>query len=304
MRMTQEQETALYDQPDLGIENESWDIGDEWIDRLAEYEPVEEVDPYLYVMGLDPGGTTGVAMLRIDTTDDKVKPELIYLHQIVDGRYGFKEWFEGSTIADNVIVVSEQWVERHIKGADREPIYIEGGMHMLWGEENVEWQTPDKKELIPDEWLKKNNLWTEGKRHQMDALKHAFAYLRNQEHSATLDSLSGKDEEAMAQPGEAQAAQITDGADAGAEASEGEAEGAGTAEAEASEGRGTVEVEIAQADEPGDDSEGRGPGNGGIVGNGEVDDDKKNRTKRSRNGAFAGYNPPEYESGGVTLLDD
>lgn len=284
----------------------SW-LDDDWINHIDDYEPVVVEDPYQYVLGLDPGGTTGVACLRIDTRDEKAKPELIYLHQIADGRYGFKTFFNGSTIAENVTVVSEKWKERNIKGADREPQYIEGGIHMLWGDENVVWQYPDQKELIPDDFLKKNNLWTEGKRHQMDALKHALAYLRNEGHSGTLDSLTDESGEAepIAQPGQADASQLDQGQ---GESGDGEAEGGAPgnmqeimeaiqalaeAAAEAGEATGshtpTAEEMQAAAE--------------AYNGTQDAPEDTRKRTKRERNGAFAGFNPAE-ESGGVTLLDD
>lgn len=236
----------------------------------------EEVDPYIFVMGLDPGGTTGVAMVRVDTRDEELNPELIYLHQIPDGRYGFKDWFADSVIEDNVIIVSEKWRERHIKGADREPMYIEGGIHMLWGDENVVYQTPDYKELVPDEWLVENNLWTENGRHQMDALKHVFAYLRNDGHSATVKSLAGESDEPMAEPGAAENAQLE----------QGESHHEATS---ASEGQSQGE---------------NGPGSGSSA-EAEDEEELSRRTARKRNGVFAGFNPVEWEETQMkTLFED
>lgn len=293
-----------------------YEYSNEWLDEyLKEIETVQEpeADPYQYILGLDPGETTGVAMLRIDTRDDKVKPELVYLHQITGGRYGFKDWFAGSVVSENLVIVSEKWRERNIKGANREPQYIEGAMHMLWDDDNIEYQFPDVKELIPDQWLKDNNLWTEGKRHQMDAQKHAWAYLRNQEHSATLDSLSGEDQEPMAQPGTGQKAQIEDGTPEDGDGDGGEGgtpQDAAEAFAQAMQELADAVQEAAEAmealgsgqgDGEADSGEPRGPGAGGY-GSDETEDTRK-RTKRSRNGAFAGFNPVDYEEG-TTLLDD
>lgn len=346
------------------IEDTDWSIYE---------EPEAEPDPFMYILGLDPGGTTGVAMLRIDTTDDKINPELVYLHQIADGRYGFKDWFLGSKVNPKLIIVSEKWKERNVKGANREPQYIEGSMHMLWDDDNIVYQYPDQKELIPDEWLKENNLWTPDKRHQMDALKHAFAYLRNEEHSATLESLSnmgepddgeGNKPEPMAQPGDAERATIgnddepapgdepgedEDGTEAGegqdGAESDGEGDGgtdtpkpgskpqngaealaeamkAGAKLAEAAkamqemaEGAGEAAEAIeglAKAldginSEYDDDYEPIGPGSGGGEG-WEIDPNNEvethgTRTRRERNGAFAGFNPEGYDQG-VSLLDD
>lgn len=306
---------------------DNWEIGDDWIDNIE--IPVEEVDPYLYFMGMDPGGTTGIAMLRILAEDEKAKPELIYLHQIEDGRYGFKEFFAGSTIDSNLTVVSEKWRERNVKGANREPQYIEGGIHMLWGEENVEWQYPDVKDVITDEYLKSQNLWTEGKPHQMDALRHVLAYLRNSGHAGTLDTMNPDGSgETIAQPGEAQDAQLPQSGQG--EPGEGEdgAEGQGTTFEQAMEALTQAAQEMAQAaEQTGDDfqefadamGDPQGVGEGEPVADADfippappegwggfapVADDGLNRSRRERNGAFAGFNPVDYEDEGTTLLDD
>lgn len=280
---------------------DEFELTDEWLaDLLIEEE--EQADPYIYILGLDPGGTTGVAMLRIDSRDDKINPELIYLHQITDGRYGFKEFFEGSEVRDNVIVVSEKWKERNVKGADREPQYIEGGMHMLWGDDNIEYQYPDMKPLVPDEWLKENNLWTENRRHQMDALKHAFAYLRNQEHSATLESLAGEpgEGEPMAEPGAAEQAQLADPSGTpqdGESAGEGEGEGEGESQS-FEELLAQIIEDLQDGADSGEDDRGAGSGQG-AGGYGGYEESKAKRSERELNGAFAGFNPTEED---VTVL--
>lgn len=284
---------------------ESW-IDDNWYENIE--EPEEFYDPYLYIMGMDPGGTTGVAMLRIDSEDEKAKPELIYLHQIEDGRYGFKEFFGGSAIGPNLTVVSEKWRERNVKGANREPQYIEGGIHMLWGDENVEWQYPDVKDVITDEYLKSQNLWTEGKPHQMDALRHALAYLRNSGHGGTLDTMNPDGNgETIAQPGEADEAQLGQG-----QGEPGESEPnfdevmeamaqAMQAMADAAEVTQEFIEAVGQFDEA---TEAEGNTEASAGGFAEVKDDGRERSKRERNGAFAGFNPADYEEGGTTLLDD
>lgn len=298
--MTEEEWTAWVDG---AVDVDGFHLSDDWLTQV-EWEPEAPVDPYIYIIGLDPGGTTGVACLRLyagPEVEDPIKdskPELGYLHQIADGRYGFKTFFGGSEIAENVIIVSEKWKERNVKGADREPQYIEGGIHMLWGEESVEWQYPDKKELIPDEWLKEQNLWTEGHRHQMDALKHAFAYLRNSGNSATLESLSGKSEETMAQPGDAENAQLGEpqegaGASNLAEAMQGLAE----AVQAATEAMEATPADAAQGEFGEAHSE-------SLEHNGHADtpEDNRERTRREVNGAFAGYNPANEETESATVL--
>jgi len=285
------------------LQTQEFELEDRWWEKIEYAEPV--IDPYAYIIGMDPGGTTGVACVRIDTLDPTAKPELIYLHQIPDGRYGFKEFFKGSEIGPNLTVISEKWKERNIKGADREPQYIEGGIHMLWGEESVVWQYPDQKELIPDQWLKDNNLWTEGKRHQMDALKHVFAYLRNSGNSATLESLSDKSEGTMAQPGEAEAAQLgEDGSPADMsqmiEALKGIAEAMEAAAEVAGEFSETIADGLTEGD--GEAEPIGSGGNGGPGGFGDSPPDERKRHRREVNGAFAGYFPADEEVENSSVL--
>lgn len=255
----------------------------------------EEYDPHTYILGLDPGQTTGIAIVRIDPRDQKKLPELVFLDQVEGGRYGFKEYFKPYYLSDNVILVSEKWKERNVKGADREPQYIEGSMHMLWDDENINYQYPEVKSLVPDEWLAEQNLWTPGKRHQMDALIHVIAFLRNQEHEGTMQALGGNG--TIAEEGEAEAAQGTGepGAQDGVQHSLADLAD-GEYEAESREATPQQGVES--------DHEDNMPGDITLVGKHE--EDKKNRKERSLNDGFIGFDSPELSGGGrvVNLLDD
>lgn len=162
----------------------------------------DEID-YQYVIGQDPGGTTGIALLRYT---ENTLPELVYLHQIPDGREGFFYFFIGSEVGEgtNFTSVSEKWETREgVHGANLEPVYIEGVQYAIWVDQTV-YQSPSVKNMVGDEFLKVNNLWTEGKRHQMDALLHAIYYLRNIGHEPTLQALAGEAGKPLAEPGEAE----------------------------------------------------------------------------------------------------
>lgn len=246
----------------------------------------EELE-YKYVLGQDPGGTTGIALLRYT---DTTPPELVYLHQIGDGMRGFHEFFVGSAVSEHLTYVSEKWVERNIKGSDHTPAYIEGVQYAFWQDE-VEYQEPKMKKLISDDFLRENNLWTPGKRHQMDALIHALVYLRNQGHEPTLEALSGESEQKLAEEGEAEQKQL-DGeqfvdpeTDALAEALASLAEAMEDAqEAAAAIGEGTEEADgepVGSADNEAQDFD-----NNRHIGDVEV---KGTRKRRERNGVFAGY---------------
>lgn len=304
---------------------------------FPDYEPKgSENEPeldYKYVLGQDPGGTTGIAMLRY--TPD-TKPELIYLHQIKDGRVGYFNWFEGSEPTYNLTIVSEKWETREgIHSADLEPVYIEGVQYALW-QENVVYQTPDMKSLVPDEFLKKNNLWTPGKRHQMDALIHALVYLRNSGHRPTLEALTGKGDEPIAEEGQAEAAQVAEAMSEFGEAAD-EAQEAlekllqafmDTMDAEAPEdGPGEGEEGEDGAPMPGEgEAEGAGTpvaGQGdGEPGEGEPNGPGKNQTgdhdkynammkkvddkgkrKRALNGAFVGFDDEDDPNQEVLVIE-
>lgn len=284
----------------------------EWED-VNETEEEVELD-YRYVIGLDPGGTTGVAALRYT---EETAPELIYLHQIEDGMEGYTEWFDGSNPDDHVTMVSEKFDLREgVYGADLTPIYIEGVQYAHWRDEIV-YQQPSQKSLIPDDWLKEQNLWTPGKRHQMDALIHALVYLRNSGHQPTLDALTGKTDETIAQEGEAEQKQLDsqpgEGAEGAEEGEEGEGEGEPSGDIsdqleKAAEAMKMAMQKLAEAaQEAGEamgelthEGEGNGPGkNDGIQREAyDVPEPTGTRKRRERNGVFAGFDP---DDGGVEV---
>lgn len=258
---------------------------------------------YKYIVSMDPGGTTGIACIRYT---DETLPELIYLHQIEDGRVGFFDWFQGSDPTSDVTIVSEMWDEHNVKGANREPQYIEGVQYAIWQDEIV-YQTPDMKSLIGDDFLREENLWVENYRHAMDALIHGLVYLRNNDHTPTIKALSSPVEsqpETIAEPGDAKRLVLTEeqveehlravrGEDGEGDSGEGEGDGEpGDGEADG-EGEGAGKSE-------GDSTDDTDPNGSG--GNGGGGDDWKDveptgtRKRRERNGVFAGY---ETDNGGI-----
>lgn len=141
-----------------------------------------------HLIALDPGGTTGVAVFSFDP-DGLEDTTLIYLDQIPDGLKGFAEFFQGSTIREDIYVVSEKWVTREgVRGANATPIYIEGYMYSLWPEA-VDWQEPKVKSTVPDEMIERLGLWVPGKRHAMDAVAHGLAWLRQNKIKDVLEKL-------------------------------------------------------------------------------------------------------------------
>lgn len=279
-----------------------WNSEGELVEIPEFYDDTE----YKYVLGLDPGGTTGVAMLKY--TDDTL-PQLVYLHQIEDGLGGYVEYFHGSEISENTHVASEKWVEHDKKGVDRTPFIIEGAQAAQWWmfADRLTYQTPEMKSLIPDEFLKEQNLWTEGKRHQMDGLIHALVWLRNHGHKPTIEALYGEQEAGerkIAAPGEAKDKEMSE-----------EVQSAMEALAEAMKQMGDAAQEMADAlAEVGQldgDSEGEAAGSAGgdskEHGEHELPPEvevKGEREKITKNGVFAGYQPDEAERAETKELFD
>lgn len=286
-------------------------------DELAELDEVPEVvEPVKYVLGMDPGGTTGVAMLRYT---DSTPPELIYLHQITDGHRGFWDFFGGARTNEFLTQVSEKWKEGGVKGANHTPLIIEGVQYAIWGDD-IEYQGAELKSLVPDEWLREQNLWTPGKRHQMDALIHALVYLRNSGHKPTIEALSNRAEKPLAEEGEAKSKELADGDTETGEMSPDEAadmaemmealaqalKEAGEAAAEAAEAEADGEpAQGAQAGAGAGDPAGSDPDGGHYIDSNSLripePEVKGTRNKRTRNGVFAGYDPVEDD--GEVLFD-
>lgn len=280
----------------------------DWDKWLAEEEEPEEVDPYSYVVGMDPGETTGVAVLRY-TAD--TYPELIYLTQLPWGHEGFYEWFVGTTKSDNTVIASEVWEEHNVKGANREPIYVQGVQFSFW-QRDITYQSPSLKQLVTDEFLKENNLWTPGRPHQMDALRHAIIYLRNEEgHEKTIESLAGKNlpDHPWAEEGEAEEKTIPqpgdgDGDEEGGEGQDGETpEEAFERVAKGMSKAAAAMERLAKAMDGDKDAEPNADGGGGEQPDHfDIPDVTGTRKKRQRDGVFMGYEADT--EGKETLLFD
>lgn len=254
---------------------------------------------YKYIVSMDPGVTTGIACIRYT---DETLPELIYLHQIEDGRVGFWDWFQGSDPTSDVTIVSEMWDEHNVKGANREPQYIEGVQYAIWQDEIV-YQTPDMKSLIGDDFLRDENLWVENYRHAMDALIHGLVYLRNHDHTPTLKALSSPVEsqpETIADPGDAQRMILTEeqveehlrqvrGEPEDGEGGDGEGEGEGDKQDGQGDADGDSDGSGEAQGKDGGDAKPTGSGGAGEAGEWKDPEIKGKRKRRERNGVFAGY---------------
>lgn len=137
------------------------------------------------ILSLDPGGTTGVAYGQYSGDSPY---ELIWHKQIGGGLKGFLD-FEWDTMADlNIdLIVCENFTLREgVYGVDLSPVYIIGALEALYPLTDIMYQAPAIKPLCDDTRLKKMGLYTPGRGHAMDAVRHAIIYLRNTKHIPTL----------------------------------------------------------------------------------------------------------------------
>lgn len=284
---------------------------DVWADWFKEDKSVDnELDKteFKYVLGLDPGGTTGLAIFRYT---DETLPELVFLDHIEGGMLGYYDYFFESYLDENLVAVSEKWVSRPgVRNPDITPAYIEGVQLAQWGQNRVLYQTPDMKQMVPDQILKDQHLWVPNARHAMDATIHVLVYLRNIKHKPTLEALSGIHLETIGETDDSKdkfGGGTGDGDGAGFEsalakalaelADKGDQEGQGAGGEDDGDGPGSTPN--------GDVADGQ-PGVGGVenpddIKNGEdrgivlEKDDGKKRSKREKNGVFIGFDPAEEE---------
>lgn len=136
------------------------------------------------ILSLDPGGTTGVALFEV--TEDEV--ELIWVKQIQGSLRGFLDFhwdvLEGMNL--DMIVCESFTLREGIFGADLSPVYIMGALEALYPTTKLVYQEPKLKPLCDNDRLKKMGLYTPGKPHGMDAVRHGIIYLRNNRHMPTL----------------------------------------------------------------------------------------------------------------------
>lgn len=165
-----------------------------------------------YVMAVDPGRATGVAIGRYSVS---MPVEVIYTGIIPGGTLGFCEWLhdtqDGKYVVENDCSYNfpDHWgdLEWHLDyvcetfkprggnfAPDSEPLRIEGVMMDHFGN-NVIWHTPADKSLIGDDFLKEHQLWVTGKevghtdgRDANDAIIHLFVHMMRQRHLPTLEA--------------------------------------------------------------------------------------------------------------------
>lgn len=141
----------------------------------------------MLILSLDPGGTTGVALIE---SQEDTEPQLLWATQVNGGLAGFMDFYlnEIKQFPLDLIVCESFTLREGIYGADLSPVYIIGALEAFNRASKVEikYQAPSQKSLCDDARLKKMGLHQRGKQHANDAIRHAIIYLRNSLHKPTL----------------------------------------------------------------------------------------------------------------------
>jgi hypothetical protein len=140
------------------------------------------------VLAIDPGQKSGVCLY--DTDAQKIELSAI----IPNGLMGFRDAWEASYFIYDVLVVESFEAEEGTHGIDYTPIAIIGYLESLGIP--IEWQRRNqrgKAKLITDAVLKRAGLYPPRgqvkEKHQIEALRHALAFLIKQRHRPTIEKL-------------------------------------------------------------------------------------------------------------------
>lgn len=141
----------------------------------------------LNFFGVDPGSTTGWAVVNVDsaTTPQKPLQEL----DIATGQMSGEEYQQSHDLfrliknCQPCAVVIEDFIPRFLNQARHflSPVRITNQLTMLMWDAKLPWllQMPSMaKSTIPDEYLQAHDLYSPGMPHANDALRHCLTLLR------------------------------------------------------------------------------------------------------------------------------
>lgn len=138
------------------------------------------------ILGIDPGGTTGLALISVDNVS---APNIIWQKQIAGGLEGFLNfhWDELLDTEIDLIVCESFTLREGVHGVDLSPTYIIGALEALYPAMPIVYQAPKMKPLCDDTRLKKMGFYVPARGHAMDAVRHVMVYLRGTKHMPTLE---------------------------------------------------------------------------------------------------------------------
>lgn len=137
------------------------------------------------MLSVDPGGTTGLALFEY--AQDEY--ELLWKRQVPNSLHGFLDWhWDEGQFLDLQTIVCESFDLRAGIYPDLSPVYIIGAIEALWPNKLIDiiYQKPSQKHLCEDPILKKMNLYSPGRPHANDAVRHGIIYMRNNKNKQVL----------------------------------------------------------------------------------------------------------------------
>ena len=138
------------------------------------------------VLSLDPGGTTGGAVIHYGPNS---APYIVEAFQIPSGLEGFLAWHADFKTQIDEIACEDFVLRPSVKFPDLSPVRIIGALEAIYHRTTIPitYQSPSIKPLCSDEVLKRIGFYQKGKGHANDAIRHAIIYLRSKKHRPTIE---------------------------------------------------------------------------------------------------------------------
>lgn len=151
-----------------------------------------------YVLGIDPGGTTGLARLWLP---DDAPADVVSMQEVAGGVEGFIEWLESRGWGLNSRTVCESFVlDGRTPKPDLNAVEIIGILKYVVASGKLVFQTNTQgKHLMTNEVLKRAGYYPKRGEvkggHSTDALRHALNYVvKTLKHKPTIEKLFPKEE--------------------------------------------------------------------------------------------------------------
>jgi hypothetical protein len=138
------------------------------------------------VLCLDPGGTTGVSVLKYS---EDAEPQVLFIKQVEEGLAGFIKFYKEYSLklGWDEIVCESFTLRTGVKFPDLTPVYIIGALEALVRDDIlITYQNPSSKPMCGDNVLKRIGMHIPGMGHVNDSTRHGIIYLRNKKHMPTM----------------------------------------------------------------------------------------------------------------------
>ena len=135
----------------------------------------------MFVLGVDPGMRTGVALLEVP---DNTAPVLVAYWEVYGGVVGFQEWWK--THPEYDVLVCEDFILRGgVKGVNTEPIKV---IEFLRPYSPIMQPPAGRLTAVSDKVLKRLGLYLPGERlrNAREAVRHAVWFVKKSLHKPTL----------------------------------------------------------------------------------------------------------------------